>query len=1581
MNRLKLLATVALLGLPLAACEESTPPPPVGSIAGTVTIEGTGIDGVSVDLSNGSSTATSGGGSFRFDNVEGGAYTVTISGYPSDATFDATSAAATISADGQSATVNFTGAYIRTAGIMGSVTVENAGLAGVTVTLSGVSNATATTDASGQYAFTGLRQGNYSVEVSGFDSDEIGFSATASAVAVGVGESKVVSFDGTYLRTAGIQGQVSVDGEGLEGVTVSLTGGPDAVSETRTTDAGGQYSFAKLRAGDYAVAISGYDTKDYEFEVTSRSVTVALGETATVPFEGTLLRTAGISGRVFVAGVGHPDVTVTLSGGDLEADVTTTTDDAGVYAFSGLAAGTYTVAISGYDDNAYVFDKTSEEVTVADDQAAIQNFEGSHATTASISGMLYVDEGTNNDKMDEDETPFAVAVVPVTLVGPGVHDLTPGATDEMGRFMFSELRAGSYQLVVQIPDAVAALMPDYAYGGPSEGYAVALDVGEKATQNIPMDITHQTVNFSVTLRSGDKAGDPLPGATVTFYEDPRGEYRIADDSTDADGMAAIRFERTRGEDGNAVSTVYASVAAPSDDYHADGDMQAVTWDPKLPTNDDSNAGDIVSLKADVTFAGRTITTERGGGEALAGWAIDVMLGEGADAETLEGDDVPEELDEDGTAAFTATVAADDLPVTYTFALADDQDDKLDGGETVETDGPIEYVHDGLSVVGTTGLDTLEAMYTTQTLKVYVHHDRDQVAGYTGSVLGEDERKSGMVALSVRYFDGSDEHRDFDEKEWVQSKNMKDDGNGGYTFTGVPTARNIVVEARKAADSLDIIVLGTKAHYGHNDEIHAYRDFHENGVEGGAFGAQGGYSSTVELCPLKAVDPSNQFHGECGSFAYVETYGVSGTVTKRVVEKANKGAADQDFVGADNFDPATPLSRAAEVTDSMVSGQKVTMTPVVGRHLARGDGGDFTTAKADDSKTKGVNETWQFDFGKLAEGHYAVGVPDNWEANATAGATTGLIAKEYHHERKASVIEVTPRTGYLYGKVWAEKSETGFGVADVVVTVNGQSDTTDVYGRYIVEGFHADAKAAAKDGGDGEYAYEKGDAVATVEFAAEGVKPVKATVKFIKNDPIRFNQQVSLPGTHATISGMVTARDGTTPVAGAEILVNGEAPLNKATSGAAKGKLLTGDDGTFEATVSVSDLEQHQTTTLKVTARKARTTFVPRTRDALVGRGIDASGVIFQGWRNGTITGQVVRPGGSNSGPLQGVKIMATPAAQSSYANPDSAITGTNGRFSLSVSPQLTAYTITATKDDHTFTYPGTPASNTVPYIAEGGAVDFGAIQAHTRAVLAVAATWAKADTVTATWKTGLSAADADSVQFDVTLFTTDRGSPSSLNYGLTNNLGLDGTTIVADGVNDTSEVVFEIFDDLAPPDSVMVVAAYPTYNEDGTFNIHEGTDTLVAAIADLVPTAEITTKSDAIRGVDTTLDPDVDSISFAWTAKTNEVTEQRIVLEAEAVLQGDTARYWFVVTDWDVVHAGATFDDDYRAWNAALIPVAGNDNSVSLTLADGSNTLTVTGAALRKELRVAVEVRQEVAAGEDENKWNRSATVTIPEKK
>ena len=170
----KLLAAATLLVLPvIAACgEDVIPPPPTGSVTGQVSIEGMGIDDVSVNLSNGSSTTTAGGGTYRFDGVEAGAYAVTISGFPADAGFNATSAPATIPEAGGSVTVDFRGSYIfGTASIIGTVTVDYRPV-GLTVQGSKMFPSHATTQSIVQYAVMGLRANARPVEISGLNTNE-----------------------------------------------------------------------------------------------------------------------------------------------------------------------------------------------------------------------------------------------------------------------------------------------------------------------------------------------------------------------------------------------------------------------------------------------------------------------------------------------------------------------------------------------------------------------------------------------------------------------------------------------------------------------------------------------------------------------------------------------------------------------------------------------------------------------------------------------------------------------------------------------------------------------------------------------------------------------------------------------------------------------------------------------------------------------------------------------------------------------------------------------------------------------------------------------------------------------------------------------------------------------------------------------------------------------------------------------------------------------------------------------------------------------------------------------------------------
>ncbi len=516
MNRLKLLAAAMLLAVPIACGDEVLPPPPTGSIDGLVSIEGQGIDGISVTLSNGGSAITANGGMYRFDGVEAGAYTVTISNYPDDASFNQTSATATITTDGENVTVNFPGTYIRTSHITGTVTVENEGLPGVTVKLSGVSDSETLTDASGLYAFAGLRAGNYTIEISGFDDEDVAFGSTSSAASVAVGESKVVSFEGTYLRTSGIMGQVKADDLPQEGITVSLQGRGE--NRSVTTNSAGQFSFDELRRGDYAVGISGYDTDEMSFDVTSQSVTVAYGETENVPFEGILLRTAGIAGTVTVEGVGPiANVTVTISGQGESEDATT--DNMGAYAFEGLRAGEYSVAISGFDDDEYGFfhpdgsDATSATVTVELQSTGTVPFDGIMLRTAAIDGTVTV---------GDDDVPLPGVMV--TVSGGPREEEHSRTTNNDGYFEVEELHAGTYSVSISGYDT-----NEFGFSNPTVG-EVTVDLRDRETVAFQGELL-RTAGVSGRVHVG---GMGMAGVTVTLTGEESREGM-----TDADGQYAF----------------------------------------------------------------------------------------------------------------------------------------------------------------------------------------------------------------------------------------------------------------------------------------------------------------------------------------------------------------------------------------------------------------------------------------------------------------------------------------------------------------------------------------------------------------------------------------------------------------------------------------------------------------------------------------------------------------------------------------------------------------------------------------------------------------------------------------------------------------------------------------------------------------------------------------------------------------------------------------------------------------------------------------------------------------------------------
>ncbi len=130
-----------------------------------------------------------------------------------------------------------------------------------------------------------------------------------------------------------LSGTVCLDGEGLAGIPVTLSGDAD---KSTLSDGSGAYSFTRLEEGVYNVAPS---LAGEAFDPVSRTITLA-GDSSGNDFH---LAGRTISGKVTLNGVGYQGATVTLSGA---AAVATSTDASGDYSFPGLLTGSYTVTPS-----------------------------------------------------------------------------------------------------------------------------------------------------------------------------------------------------------------------------------------------------------------------------------------------------------------------------------------------------------------------------------------------------------------------------------------------------------------------------------------------------------------------------------------------------------------------------------------------------------------------------------------------------------------------------------------------------------------------------------------------------------------------------------------------------------------------------------------------------------------------------------------------------------------------------------------------------------------------------------------------------------------------------------------------------------------------------------------------------------------------------------------------------------------------------------------------------------------------------------------------------------------------------------
>ena len=571
-------------------------------------------------------------------------------------------------------------------------------------------------------------------------------------------------FDATIIRTASVGGMVTVDGDGMADVMVMLSGDHGTDMDMETASDGG-YAFEGLRKGSYTVSITNPDADMYDFPTVSRMVSLAVGQPqGDVSFAGSMLRRASISGQVYVV---DPDmslegVMVTLDG---DAEDEMMTDGNGEYNFPGLAGGDYEVSIENPNADAYTFEVMETDVDdLGDEEPRIVDFEGEHTATASISGVLFADELVNDGMYTEGEPMLPFDSFPLLLQGPGLDQVTPGATDATGAFSFDALKAGQYNLIIDLPGELKAALAKagYAFSGRTIT-VVSVPAATDMDVNFPFRITKQTIYGGALLANKVSASFPVGGVTMTLYptaedaEDgtkPLGSATTRSGKPDDPnaGIAAFEFDRAddTGPGGGSIDyLVYAKVTRVSNPdlkVHDDGlieiEYEAVDRVTLAPAT-----VKLINTRVNFQWWVKSNEDAKDGNRFLGGW------------KAKNG----KETNSRGLATYSGTVTASQMaslidakPVRFTVEMDTDQADSVDMRELWTQSRALAHTHTGLenpatNTVANNDLGPIYVTWTTHSMVLGVYREADDVPGFTdyqSRLPGGDHRPVSSVGLEI-----------------------------------------------------------------------------------------------------------------------------------------------------------------------------------------------------------------------------------------------------------------------------------------------------------------------------------------------------------------------------------------------------------------------------------------------------------------------------------------------------------------------------------------------------------------------------------------------------------------------------------------------------------------------------------------------------------------------------------------------------------------------------------------------------------------------------------------------------------------
>ena len=630
--------------------------------------EGVTVNLVDADGNVVATTTTDANGNYSFDKLPAGTYSIKVvqdgpiagleqTGDP-DATKDNASEPITLNNDNPSKTdVNF--GYVNNNSLSGTVYRDDSrngdqdgtepGYSGVTVQLldkDGSVIATTTTDANGNYSFSKLPDGTYSVKVvkdgeladtEQTEDPDANKDNASEPVTLGEDNPTKDHIDFGYVPDYSIHGLVYRDGDrnethgaiekGYANQTVELRDKDGKVVATTTTDANGNYSFSKLPAGDYTVkvvkdgALTDLDqtedpdsTKDSASGVISLSndhrteTDVNFGYIANNSINGTIYRDGDRDGKKGDTEGRYSGVTVQLLDKDGKVIATTTTDKDGKYSFEHLPDGTYSVKVvkdgvltdtdqTGDPDNK--LDNASEPITLDEKNPTKGDVDFGYVPNNTIKGTVYRDD--NRDKTIDGDEP-GLERVSVQLLDEDGNVLQTLDTAADGTYAFQHLPDGTYTVKVvrssaikdydqtEDPDATIddtsavytmgpenslqekvnfGYVPDYSIAGrvyrDSDKSGSYTD-GEETFSGVTVDLLDKDGNVVATAttdKDGKYSFEKLPAGTYRVKVHPDGDLAGLDQTEDPDGIAdSMSGEITIGFENQLVTGVNFGYVAP-----------------------------------------------------------------------------------------------------------------------------------------------------------------------------------------------------------------------------------------------------------------------------------------------------------------------------------------------------------------------------------------------------------------------------------------------------------------------------------------------------------------------------------------------------------------------------------------------------------------------------------------------------------------------------------------------------------------------------------------------------------------------------------------------------------------------------------------------------------------------------------------------------------------------------------------------------------------------------------------------------------------------------------------------------------